>query len=281
MEPTVKPVASAGAALDGAGWEGRRLLAQLLWVKSHTVLHAGAEERAARPGEQLTRAAEMHRHGASAPEEGHEEPGHEEPGHDGHEGHDGHDEHGHKNAYVLVIPPKREDFRGPIGDLERAVKPYADAKGRLFGKDPDQTVPFYRLMTWADPHFIQGYVVGAGFVCKAGRFPDQGLRFLHEGERYNPASPEIQTELGHFYLVYKRDYANAEKHLRQAIALVPKQGKLTEWQTEAQQDAYRWLALTYRNWGKPKEALATAHEGVKVIGPDLTLHHIMETAGRR
>ena len=282
MEPLVRPAGDRGAALEGAGWEGRRLLAQMLWLKTHAVLHAGAEEREAKPGEEASRGSEVHRHENSEPDH-REHPDHD--GHDDHEEHEGHETHageghGHENAFVLVIPPKREDFRGFIGDLERSVKPYADANGKLFGKDPDQTVPFYRLMTWADPHFIQGYVVGANFLSQAGKLPDVGLTFLHEGERYNPGSPEIQTELGHYYLVYKHDFAAAEKHLRCALELLPKDRKLTEWETDAQSDAYRWLALAYRDSGRPGEAIAIAQQGLKAIGPDMTLSAVVKQRGR-
>lgn len=258
LEPWVRPAAT-DAALSGAGWEARRWIAQFLWLKIHAVLHAGAEERRARPGEAVTRAAELHLHGG--------EPGspHE------HEG----------EGYVLVIPPRHEDFRGLLGDLERAVKPYAGADGRLYSKDADQTIPFYRLLTWLDPHFVQGYTVGANMICRAGRYPEQGLAFLREGERHNPDSFEIQVELGHFHLVYWRDWAAAERHLRRALALVPRGRRLTDVEEDARADAYRWLALTYREWGRREEAVRVAREGLAVLGHDGVLEHVIARGGRR
>src|SRR3954464_14449182 len=41
---------------ESAGAEGRRLLAQYLWLKSESVIHSGVEEREATPEEQVARA---------------------------------------------------------------------------------------------------------------------------------------------------------------------------------------------------------------------------------
>lgn len=274
MASLTRPAAPGDEALNGASWEGRRLLAQMLWVKTHAVLHAGAEERAARPGEEKTRAGEYHRHGGGGEAKG---------AHDGHEHAEGEvceAAHEDEGGHVLVIPPASEDFRGVLGDLERSVKPYAGADGKMYSKDSSQTIPFYRLMTWADPHYIQGYTVGSTFINKVGQETDEALKFLHEGERYNPTSFEIQTELGHLYLVYKKDYAAAEKHLRRALELIPKR-ELTEVEAEARTDAYRWLALTYVEWGKPQEALNVARHGRMLIGADPTLDGVLARKGTR
>jgi tetratricopeptide (TPR) repeat protein len=270
----VRPNAPGDRELNGAGWEGRRLIAQLLWVKTHAVLHAGVEERAARPGEEKSRAGEFHAHGGASGQE--VQPA--EAGHAEHADEHGHDEH--EEGHVFVIPPAREDFRGVLGDLERAVKPYSGTDGKLYSKDANQTLPFYRLMTWSDPHFIQGYTVGSTFINKVGREPDAAIQFLLEGERFNPDSFEIQTELGHLYLVYKKDYASAEKHLLRSIALLP-QRKLTEMEDEARTDAYRWLALNYVQWEKPAEAVRLAREARSLLGPDATLDHILERNGKK
>src|SRR5689334_7930843 len=67
---------SERAAQNGAAWEARRLAAQMLWLQSHAVLHAGVEEREARPGEEKSRADEIRQHeaaehGAAAQQTGH------------------------------------------------------------------------------------------------------------------------------------------------------------------------------------------------------------------
>jgi hypothetical protein len=281
----IKPASPNGAALDGAGWEGRRLVAQMLWLKTHAVLHAGVEEREARPGEETTRANEIHSHGSDGGRSEHPgEDAHgscEHPGGCEHDGEESHEDEGGQGAHVLAVPPAREDWRGILGDLERSIKPYTDANGRPYSKDADQTVPFYRMVTWADPRFIQGYTVGAMFICRSGRYADRAIAYLHEGERYNPASFEIQMELGHYYLVYKKDYPAAEKHLLRALALVPRDRRLTEMEEEARTDAYRWLALNYQQWEKPQHAVRIAREGLRVLGEDPTLRRIIKDQGRK
>jgi len=287
----IRPSAPGDQALNGAGWEGRRLLAQMLWVKTHSVLHAGAEERAAKPGEEKTRGAEYHEHGASG--EHHEgETAEEHAAHAAGGAEDSHAGHAHAEGeacelaageaggHVLVIPPAHEDFRGVLGDLERNIKPYSGADGKMFSKDSSQTIPFYRLMTWADPHYIQGYTVGSTFINKVGKETDAALTFLHEGAKFNPTSFEIQTELGHIYLVYKKDYAAAEKHLLRAVELLPK-GKLTDLEEEGRTDAYRWLALNYVQWEKPADAVRLARQGLAVIGHDPSLDLIIQRNGAK
>ncbi|HEU4752612.1 MAG TPA: hypothetical protein VFU47_05840 [Armatimonadota bacterium] len=271
LERRVHPPVAGDEALNGAGWEGRRMAAQILWLKTHAVLHAGVEERAARPGEEKTRAGEFHSH--SAKTGGPNQPG-DHADHDEHGDHEGDTDH---DGHVFVIPPAREDFRGILGDLERETKPYAVGTAH-FSKDQDQMLPFYRLLTWADPHFVQGYTTGATFLCRAGQHPDEGIAFLLEGARNNPHSYELQMELGHFYLVYKKEYAAAEEHLRKAVEWAPK-GTLSENDEEAVTDAYRWRALNFLEWGKPKEAVEAAKVGLRIIGEDPSLRRVLERKG--
>jgi hypothetical protein len=113
-----------------------------------------------------------------------------------------------------------------------------------------------------------------------GREPEAAIQFLLEGERFNPDSFEIETELGHLYLVEKKDYASAEKHLLRAIVLLPHR-KLTELEDEARSDAYRWLALNYVQWEKPAEAVRLARDARVLLGPDATLDHVLQRHGKK
>lgn len=252
---------------NGAGWEGRRLIAQLLWVKTHAVLHAGMEEREARVGEGQDLPG-YHTHGKHGEE-------HAEGG-----AHSGVAEHADEDGHVPVIPSAQRDFRGFIGDLERQVKPYLSNDGQEFSKDPEQTVPFYRLMTWSDPHFIQGYTVGATFIAKAGKYADRGIEFLLEGERANPESFEIQTELGHFYLVYKKSPSAAIPHLLQSIQLAPPYDKQSEGEQESFLDAYHWLVLACVKAEQPEQAVRFAKEGQRYQAQDPTFNHVLKYHGR-
>lgn len=286
-----------------AGWEGRRLLAQLLWAKTHAVLHAGVEERPARPGEQGVPAHPenaravgahpgegdgAHSHGAkpgddACPSCRHGEDG-QEPRRAAGDDREARAHRGHSHGeepMVLAIPAREADFRGVLGDLERSIKPYAGSAGERYEKDADQTLPYYRLMVSADPHFVQGWVVGSAFLCRAGRHVEEALALLREGERHNPDSFEIQTELGHLLLVYRKDYPVAAAHLERALRLAPPGRPREPLQEDALQDAYRWLALTYREAGQPQRAVEAARRGLAVLGPDATLLGVVQRGGRK
>lgn len=249
--------ASEEASLDGATWEGRRLLARMMWVKSEQVLHGGVE------------------HEEAAGKEEHPHDDHHKEPHEEHHQKDG------KHGHALAIPSKEEDFRGILGDLERAVKPYSDEQGMEIHRDQVQTLPFFRLMTQLDPHFIRGYTTGGAILCEAGKHAEAGLRFLQEGLRHNPDSFEIHTEVGRFHLVYFRDFAAAEHHLNQALTLAPRDRALSEEEFGAVTDAFRWLALCYVSSGKPERALQVATTGLAVVGPDVVLEKVLNRAGLR
>jgi tetratricopeptide (TPR) repeat protein len=275
------PDGTSGATVrvDGLEWEVRRLMAQVLWLRTHTILHAGVEDRAARPGEESSRAAEVHHH-ATTPTRDSDDNDHaarsEAPNAENSEPED---EHDHGDAQVLTIPPAHEDFRGVLGDLERAVKPYKLSSGALPSKDADQTIPLFRFMTRLDPHFIPGFVVGASMIYRGGRFPDAAIDLLAEGAVANPESFEVQVELGRLFLVAKKDLPRAETHLRRALELAPIARPRTELEEDALADAYRWLGLTYREARKPREAVAVAREGLRVFPGDVTLTHLVERDG--
>ncbi len=183
-----------------------------------------------------------------------------------------------RETRVLTIPSARHDFRGFLGDLERATKPYLAADGKMYAKPLEQTLPYYRVVTWIDPHFVEAYVVGATMISDAGQHVREAEEYLLEGARHNPESFEIQTELGHFALVYRQDYPSAARHLEAALRLVPADRKLSDVQTDSLQDAWRWLALTYREWGQPDRARRVARAGLAVIGEDISLRGILRDA---
>jgi hypothetical protein len=265
LRPQLFGGGQSGAAMEGASWEGRRLTAQVLWGQAHAVLHAGVEEREARAGEAQTRQNEFH-------------------------GHDDHADHyeaanlaegEHEAGHVLVIPPKHEDFRGVLGDLERTVKPYTAPDGKPYAKDPDQAIPLYRLMTMADPHFVQAYTTGATFIARGGARAEEGLAFLREGERHNPESFEIQMELGHFALIYGKRPREAIRRLERARAGLPTGRPLNDLETDARADTYHWLAYAYRAVGDKARVREVAAEGVRVMGEDRLLERLAKEASGR
>jgi hypothetical protein len=224
---------TASASLFG---ELRGGMADYLWLKADRVLHNGVEMRAMTTGERAggRRARASHAHGEDA-----------------------RDAKGHAEGETTVVPNREADRRGLMGDLERQVKPFMDAR-QHHHRDPKDTAALFRLMTWANPRFIPGWIVGANILAGAAGRPKEALEFLKEGESHNPESLEIQTEIGRYALVKFHQGAEAERRFRRAIALGAARPKLSEDEQAGWEEAHRWLFIQLHRAGRLKEAVALA-----------------------
>jgi len=158
--------------------------------------------------------------------------------------------HSHEDETSVIPEPKR-DPRWLWGDIERQVKPFFDVRHH-FHRPVREVLPLYRFMTWADPTFVQGYLVGAQMILFDNKHNlREALAFLKEGVHHNPRSIALFTELGRYTLVQLGDYAQAESYLRRAIrngdywvqtgnASIILQNPF---EREGWRDAYRWLAI--------------------------------------
>ncbi|MCD6384182.1 hypothetical protein J7M23_00240 [Candidatus Sumerlaeota bacterium] len=240
----IRPVQQS--ALARIFQEFRLTVGDILWLKTDEYIHSGVIYRSMTPEEILRQEALKRR------ESGKEENHHHEHSHG-----EGEDEHfslnkvmgygAHHHEHVIpVIPHKDVDFRGILGDIERAVKPYTPT--HIPHKGLNELIPWYRLMTLANPHHIRGYVVGAYFIYTYGKRPKEALKFLQEGERNNPQSPEIKEALGRFYFYKFHQPAKAIPYYKEAIALYNrkmKSRKLTEDEQELHRNAYVSLVMAY------------------------------------
>ncbi len=192
---------------------------------------------------------------------------------------------GHENldsvASVTVIPSKDRDFRGLFGDAEREIAAYKDMHGHNHN-DPEQCLPLYRLMTWLDPQFIEGWTTGA-MVFARDRSPGgtkRALSFLTEGLGENPESLDIMTEMAYIHLTRKKDYTTAIPWLEKSRALgFSHRQNLSEGDRTALENAYRWLCLCYRDKGEPAMVRQVATEGLTIFPDDNALTRLMEKAG--
>lgn len=105
---------------------------------------------------------------------------------------------------------KNEDFLGHPKD-------WIDAFGRNFkitqhthleNHSEREILPWLRLAADLDPQKLETYTVGAFFLREHLNRPDQAEKFLREGLRNNPDSPEILLELGR---VYRESYHDATR----------------------------------------------------------------------
>jgi hypothetical protein len=219
---------TASASLFG---ELRGGMADYLWMKAERLLHNGVETRALTDAEKqdARRWHSQEAHGQETPVARNEE------------------------EETTVVPNREADHRGILGDLERQIKPYMDMRNHTH-RDPGDTAALFRMMTWANPHFIPGWVVGANVLAEDLKRPKDALTFLREGVVQNPDSLELQAEIGRYLLYKYHDAPGAEKCFRQAIALGAAQRSMPEDQTEAWENAHRWLVIQYHNLGRQREA---------------------------
>jgi tetratricopeptide (TPR) repeat protein len=219
---------SPSASLLG---ELRSGFADYLWIKAERLVHSGVETRA------MT-AAELRSsnrwHSSVAPGQATAVARQEE-------------------GETTVVPNREADHRGILGDLERQIKPYLDMRSHHH-REPGETAALFRLMTWANPRFIPAWIVGANVLAENLHRPKEALKFLAEAEAKNPESLAVQAELGR-YLVYTfHDTTTAERHFRRAIELGARQAKIPEEESDAWENAHRWLVIEYGRLGRHREA---------------------------
>lgn len=178
-----------------------------------------------------------------------------------------------KESVVTVIPDAARDFRGPIGDIERATSAYQGMKGHTHN-DPSAVLPLFRLMTLADPSFVPAWVEGGSVLARdrSEQGTERAIAYLKEGLDKNPTSIEILTELGGLYITRQRDYHLALRTLDQARVQGDKLGgKLTEDQKDALQTCYRYIALSLRNLDRTADMRVFAAEGLRLFPDDAVL----------
>ncbi len=178
-----------------------------------------------------------------------------------------------QKVQTTIIPTAEKDFRGVFGDVDRAVNAWTPDM-QYKQNDPRQCMPLFRLMTWLDPQFVEGWtngamVIGMGYTKEATQ---KAKEFLREGYRANPDCVDIPTMFGMFEVTRDKDYVKAERFFRQAV----NNGRarfevLSETERNALQGAYRWLALVYRNTGQFRKLKKTVTEGMHLFPDDLVM----------
>lgn len=121
-------------------------------------------------------------------EEMHEEHDHDHDHDHGH-GHDhshgDHDDHFHHDEVVeTLVPTPGQDYRRWLGKMHRTVKPWRDPELDHQHTDGKELIPWFRMMTLSDPHYIRGYIVGAYWIKRHD--PAAAILFVEEGLSHNP-----------------------------------------------------------------------------------------------
>lgn len=163
------------------------------------------------------------------------------------------------STIVTVVPTPEQDFRGVVGDVERAVSAYKDMRGHKHNS-PETTLPLFRLMTLLDPQFVPGWTTGASILArdhsKAGS--DRSMALLREGLANNPQSPEILGAIGKMYLTryvtvdadgkIHRSLEKARPWYLKAVEVAERnKARLTDPEREAARENARFAAMLARD----------------------------------
>jgi tetratricopeptide (TPR) repeat protein len=188
---------------------------------------------------------------------------------------------------VTVVPSKDLDFRGLDGDVERAVASYKDMTGHSHN-NPTQALPLYRLMTWLDPQFIQGWTTGAFVILwdKKKGSVEKSIEFLNQGLENNPKSIDILTEIAYANLRTFPDLGLPERRFKTAIRFletartvgVENFKLLSDSEKEALIENYRRLAVSYRETSQYEKMLQVALEAKQYFPEDGPLKAHLDAA---
>lgn len=88
-----------------------------------------------------------------------------------------------------LIKSSDEDFRGIIGWMHRQVKPWQDPAKPHAHTDGTELLPWFKVMTLSDPHYIRAYALGGWWLKKESL--EEALKFVNEGIRNNPQAFQI------------------------------------------------------------------------------------------
>lgn len=186
----------------------------------------------------------------------------------------------HHEELVTAIPDKSRDFRILVGDLERETTTYKSMENHTHNS-PVQTLPLYRLMTWSDPQFIEGWVMGATILRweKTKEGYAKALQFLDEGLAANPGRIELIVEKAVLAITANKDNDTAIALLSETVVNHRERLKeLTDSQKEALGQAYRWLALCMKAKNEKGPWKHVAIEGNRLLPDDIGLQHLAKLA---
>ena len=191
----------------------------------------------------------------------------------------------HCEGADTVIRTQARDFRGFIGDLQREVKPWLDPSKPHLHTDGTELLPWYRLMTLSDPHYIRGYMIGAWWL-KRQRTKTQleaAVNFLNEGISNNPEAFQLYLMRGEIMHTLERNQ-EAKRSYRDAAELAAKQrpaggktsARWTEYNEEDALASMRLAVFSEKEFGSKKEALTLARRYLAVLEHDAILENLIK-----
>jgi hypothetical protein len=216
---------------------------------------------------------------------------------------DDHDHDDHAGT-PTVIRGAKDDFRGFVGRLHREVKPWRDPELGHLHTDGSELLPWYRVMTLADPRNVRGYAIAAWWL--KGRNVDEGIRFLDEGIANNPEAFQLPYMQARLYFQKALDLQDAGlagdapevvQQFRTAVELHRRAAELSlrqrppgwtpesndlRWTDYTEEDFranLRLLVLMENRYGNPQDAVARARQYLDLLGQDPVLARFVARHG--
>ncbi len=107
-----------------------------------------------------------------------------------------------------------------------------------------ELVPYYRIITWLDPRWVDAYYVGS-YLLYLYKQPEESLKFAEEGVKLNPNSAKLNFNLGQLYVLTK-NYSSSLPYLNKTLSLTrDKREKFL---------VYQLLYVAYKNLGEKDKA---------------------------
>ncbi len=185
-----------------------------------------------------------------------------------------------------LIRDAANDFRGFIGDLERAVQPYQPAEAQHFHTDGAELLPWYRLATLTDPKNVRAYMVGAWWLSgvDGGEKTEEAIAFLDEGIRHNPRAYQLPMMKGTMLHRVDRKQESLASYTAAAelvLQVRPREPEKEPWWTEYMEDdaraAVRLAVMQERDAGDWDKALEMANRYNAIFdGGDAILGRVIE-----
>ena len=265
--------------------EMRTAMSDIMFIKCERYMHSGVACKPhlqreilsvsgamAHVEEQQHAAGEPHDH-AACTEHNHDDDHHDEP------------------ACEALIPDAEDDFRGIVGYLERQVKPCFGPGHPHHHTDGQELLPWFRVMTISDPHYLPGYTTGAWWLNT--RDCDEALAFIEEGIRNNPDAFQVRLVKGQVLLDQARASSDDLFHpddatrriLEQALDAFARAGQLAvaQWKAEQPEDTWtnykiddamasmRMHVMMASQLGSAQEAKRLARSYLDAVGEDTVL----------
>jgi hypothetical protein len=178
-----------------------------------------------------------------------------------------------------LIPTKEDDWRGIFGTLEREIMPYKREHQHADATAEMATLPWYRVSVVLDPHFINGWVMGAATLRREYGKAEAAIAFLEEGLEKNPGDPELLLILGRCLLFGVNDsekslacFTGGIQSAKERLSAEMERGSVERgrWQS-ALQDCYRHASIAYVRLGRAEEARKWLEEGLARFPDDAVM----------